>query len=170
MSELWELLDAGGNKTGRLHKRGDPLAFEDYFLCVNVWIINSNGEFLITRRSASNGHKWHTTGGAVIAGDDSLQSALREAKEEIGVTLKPENSSFFKRINLPRISDGGGLLVDAWLFKQDIDIAQLVFQPEEICDAVWASPSQIRQMIEDGIFVDVATWYPYLDELLEHQQ
>lgn len=42
---------------------------------------------------------WECVGGSVIKGEDSLQGALREAKEEVGVDLLPKKraSCFVKR-------------------------------------------------------------------------
>ena len=37
-------------------------------------------------------------GGSVIAGEESLEAALREVKEEIGVELKTENGGLLRRI------------------------------------------------------------------------
>lgn len=34
---------------------------------------------------------WECVGGSVVKGEDSLQGAIREAKEEVGVDLMPEN-------------------------------------------------------------------------------
>ena len=163
MTELWDILDENGNKTGRLHERGKPIQKGDYNLGVHVWIINKKGEFLISRRSIEKGHKWHTTGGMAVAGDDSLTTALKEAKEEIGITLDPEKSHFIKRFSWP--VDEGGHFLDAWLFRQEIDINDVVLQEEEVCDVMWASVKQIRQMIEQNLFVDALDWYPYLEEL-----
>jgi 8-oxo-dGTP pyrophosphatase MutT (NUDIX family) len=34
---------------------------------------------------------WECVDGSVVKGEDSLQGAIREAKEEVGVDLNPEN-------------------------------------------------------------------------------
>ena len=170
MTELWDILDENGNKTGRLHERGRPLAKGDYSLGVNVWIVNGKGDFLITRRAAARGHKWHTTGGCVVAGDESLAAALKETMEEIGCILDPSSAHLFGRFLLPSLwgEDTGRMFVDVWLFRQEIDIDTLVLQTEEICDVMWADEKLIKQIIDEGIFVNPSEWYPYLNELLEH--
>lgn len=98
--ELWDVLDENGIKTGRLVERGKSLERGDYHLVVFVWIVNSEGNFLISKRSQhkSGAGKWETVGGAVIAGETSLQSALREVKEELALTLKAEEGIFIKRL------------------------------------------------------------------------
>lgn len=165
MAELWDILDENGNKTGGLHERGKLMQEGEYHLVVNVWIRNDEGEFLISRRSKDKGHIWHTTGGAAVAGDDSLTTALKEAREEIGVTLDQKSGQFFKRMSVPHEKGGGSAFVDIWLFRQEVDMNTVTLQVEEICDAMWASEAEIRQMAEAGTFVSLLEWYPYYEEL-----
>ena len=160
MAELWDVLDENRNKTGRLHERGKPMNAGDRHLIVQVWIMNSNGDFLIQKRP---GGKWETVGGCAITGDDGLSAALRETKEELGIELIPKNGQLFKQYNEPHINDAGTASFDIWLFRQEVDISSIVFQPDETCDAMWVNRAKIKQMIDDGIFI--SEWYPYLDEL-----
>jgi len=169
MAELWDILDAKGNKTGRLHERGKPLADNDYFLTVQIWILNRNNEFLLAKRTPERNGKWHTPGGCVIAGEDSLTCALREAKEEIGIDLDPECAQLYKRITLQGTDYDGYLFADVWLFRQDVDISDTVLQPEEVSDVMWADKGQIEQMLVESTFAMPADWYPYLnDEFLDY--
>ena len=46
--ELWDVLDKHGNKTGKIIERGKPMIKGEYFLIVDVWIINNKSEFLIS--------------------------------------------------------------------------------------------------------------------------
>ncbi len=49
--ELWDLYTENRVKTGETHVRGNPLPKEKYHLVVNVWIKNSEGKYLISKRS-----------------------------------------------------------------------------------------------------------------------
>ena len=166
MAEMWDVLDEHGNKTGRLHERGKPMKAGDYHLVVSIWIVNSNGEFLISKR-APNADKWpnmwHITGGSAVTGDDSLSAALRETKEELDIDLDPENGQLFKQYREEDFTGKDGFFVDVWLFRQEADISYIVFQPGEISDAMWASKHQIIKMKDEGVFV--SQFYPYIDEL-----
>jgi tellurite methyltransferase len=168
MAELWDVLDENRSKTGRLHERGKPMKTGDYHLVVQVWIMNNKGEFLISKRTPGiTGWTgmWQTTGGCAVSGDDSLKTAIKEASEELGVTLDPKNGQLFKQYALPHTNDNGNAFYDVWLFRQDIDISTVVFQADETCDAIWASKEKINQMIASGIFIPPNDAYPYLDEL-----
>lgn len=156
--ELWDIYDAHRNLTGRTHRRGDPLAEGDYHLVVHVWLQNSTGEFLLTKRSPNKGYPnmWETTGGSALAGDDSLTAALREVREETGLILLPENG---KCIITDQRSDN---IVDIWLFRQDFDLKNVVLQEGETCDAMYASREDLLNLREQGKLVP----FRYLDKLL----
>lgn len=163
-SELWDILDENGNQTGRTIERGKPMKPDEYHLVVHVWIKNDKGEYLITKRTPNKPYPnmWETTGGSATTGDNSQQAALREVREEIGVKLNPANGNCLFR--LKRQYDGSSDFVDVWLFNENIKLENIKMQPDEVNDAIWASPSEILSMIENGMFVDVFT---YLDELFK---
>ena len=94
MPEYWDIYDKDRRKTGRFQERGKPPASpEDYHLVVEIWLRNSKGEVLLTKRHPEKhyGGLWECTGGSVLAGEESLAAAMREVKEEIGVDLTHGN-------------------------------------------------------------------------------
>lgn len=93
-AEIWDLYDENRELLGKDHVRGEQLPIDGYHLVVHVWIRNSKGEYLISQRSANRPTfplMWECVGGSVVKGEDSLLGAIREAKEEVGVDLNPEN-------------------------------------------------------------------------------
>ena len=147
--EEWDVYDSAGKLTGRKHLRGDPLPEGDFHLVVFVWLLNSKGEFLITKRAPNKGdpNMWENTGGSAIAGDDSLTAAIREVKEETGLDVKPLNG---RRLNTVIVEDS---IQDTWLFLQDFDLCDVVLQDKETVDAKYARPEEIRLMIANGEFI-----------------
>ena len=87
--EIWDIYDGSRRKTGRTAVRGERLGEGEFHLVVHVWIVNGKGEYLITKRSPNKPFPgmWECTGGSALAGEDSLGAALRETKEETGITL-----------------------------------------------------------------------------------
>lgn len=168
MCEYWDIRDKNGNKVGRLHERGKPMKKGDYHLSVSVWIANKNGEFLISQRASTKNmpNMWETTGGSAIAGENSLDSAIRETEEELGIALDPQNGQIFKRYIYPHSDGSGAAYIVVWLFRQDIDISAIVLQPEETCNAKWASKKEIKQLISEKKFID----FSYIDELFDYVQ
>jgi len=89
--EIWDLYDSEGNLTGETIQRGIELPENRCHLVIHFWVRNSKGEVLTQKRSQSVKSwpgKWSTTGGSVIAGEDSLAGLHREVQEELGIDLK----------------------------------------------------------------------------------
>lgn len=156
--ELWDVYDADRNLTGRLHRRGEFLAEGDYHLSISVWLLNQKGEYLLTKRAPNKGFPgmWESTGGSAIAGDDSLTAAVREVREETGLTVDPGRG---KCIHSYRGSD---YFMDVWLFLQDFDLADVVLQERETCDKMYASADKIEELRREGQFIPCR----YIDPLL----
>lgn len=158
--EIWDVYDENRNLTGRTHRRIDPLAKGDYHLVVHVWLQNSKGEFLITKRAPNKGfpNMWECTGGSAVVGDDSITAAIREVKEETGLDVIPEKGELvfsFKNVYN---------FCDIWLFKQDFNIKNVVLQEGETIDAMYASKETICKMVEHGEFIK----YGYIEDFFEN--
>ncbi|MDR3314575.1 MAG: HAD-IIB family hydrolase [Oscillospiraceae bacterium] len=150
--ELWDAYDAQRRPTGRTIPRG-PMPAGDYPVVVHIWLQQSAGDFFITQRSPAKGLApllWETTGGSALAGEDSLTAALREAREETGFALLPENGFVWR--SYKREYGDGGDFVDVWLFRQDVRLADFAPQPGETIAAQFASPAQILTMAQAGQF------------------
>ena len=162
-TEQWDIVDEHGNKTGKTMIKGTPMKKGEYHLSVSVWIQNDDGKYLISQRAPTKpaSNMWETTGGAAISGEDSLSAALRETKEELGITLYPQNGRVLKSYTYPHSSGDGAAYIEVWIFQQNIDIDTVVLQKEETCDVKWASKEQIKQMMAQNIFIK----FDYIDEL-----
>ena len=144
--ELWDIYDEEGNKTGRVQRRGDPFLPGDCHLCVHVWIKNSRGEYLLTKRAPEKVMPglWECTGGSALLGEDSLTAALREVREETGLRLDPERGELLFRFS------GGHYHCDVWRFRQDFRLEDVVLQPGETCGKRLADAEEIRRLNETG--------------------
>ncbi len=114
--ELLDVYYAYGNKSGKIMEKGALLEPGEYFLAVHIYIYNSKGEFLLQRRSMklkNHDGMWEMTSGCVNFGEDSLEAAMREVYEELGVYLDTDQMKYmgcFRRKNN---------LVDIWFAKSD---------------------------------------------------
>ena len=159
-NELWDVLDENRHLTGRKHPRGVPLPEGEYHLVVLVLLQNDNGEILITRRAPNKGYPnmWEVTGGSALAGDDSLRAALREAREETGISLDPSNG---RVVATEQWSDS---FCDIWLFRQPFDVSAVTLQEGETTAAMAMSCEEIMRMEREGEFVPFT---PALRSLIE---
>ena len=157
--EIWDIYDSERNLLGRTHRRADPLPAGDFHLVVHVWLLNSKGEFLITKRAPNKGYPnmWECTGGSAVAGDNSVTAAIREVKEETGLDAKPENGECL--FTLTRDDS----ICDVWLFRQDFNIDDVILQENETTDVKYALPNEIHTMVSDGDFIA----FHYIEDLFE---
>lgn len=166
--EKWDILNANGTPVGRTALRGRcNLRPGEYHLVVHIWVVSSNGCFLVQRRSENKKlmpGEWAATGGAAIAGENSYMAANRELFEELGIS---SNKQTLKK--LARIKRRNSL-VDVWYISADISIDQLKLQKSEVAEAKWVTRSEFKQMISNGKFhnygkVYFDTLFSKIDEL-----
>lgn len=148
--EIWDLLDEQGNKTERTIIKGQEIPKGYYHLGADVWIVNSENQILIQKRSPKKKHQpnvWAMTGGSVITGETSVQTIKREVEEELGVTLKIENVKLIKQYKT------GTTWLDVYFVKQDIKIEDIVMEEEEVSEVKWASYKEIEQLLSSNQFM-----------------
>ncbi len=154
--EIVDVLDTRKEFTGQTaDKHNIPTGY--YRQSVHIWIINNEGQLLLQQR-LSTAHKfpnmWSNTGGGVKAGETSLEGAVRELQEELGVTIKKEDLEFIA--SYKRIKD----YADVWLLKKNINISDIVMNEEEVQNVKWASFKDFEEMIKKGHAVKSS--YDYL--------
>ena len=162
-AEIWDLYDENRELLGKNHVRGEQLPIDGYHLVVHVWIRNSKREYLIAQRSANRPTfplVWECVDGSVIKGEDSLQGALREVKEEVGVDLLPEKGhvilSDIKKIEFGKVVNK---IVDVWLFEYDGEVDLSNATTDEVAQVAWMGRSQIKELFDANMFVDTLEYF-----------
>jgi len=161
--EVWDLYNERRELTGRTHTRGDAIPQGCYHLVVHVWIRNSQIEYLISQRSAYRPTlplKWECVGGSVLRGETSLDGALWETLEEVGVTLSPENgppvfSEVRDTVGGVRFAD----ILDVWLFEYDDPITLEKALTKEVAMSAWMSKAQIKNLFDRGELVHTLGYF-----------
>lgn len=161
--ELWDLYNEHRQLTGRDQIRGEEIPPGYFHLVVHVWIRNSDGKYLISQRSADRPMhplKWECVGGSVLKGEDSLTGALRETKEEVGLTLEP-NDGKIVRSTVGRVVNGVKFsdIVDVWLFRYDGPVSLEMATTKEVDQIVWLDKGQIKELFDNGDFVDTLGYF-----------
>ncbi len=160
--EKWDLYDKNRNVIGE-HIRGKELPENGYHLVIHVWIKNQKGQFLISQRSATRKQSpliWECCGGSVLQGETSLQGALREVKEEVGVELdcnlgKTVFSQIRNCINNTKFND----IVDVWLFEYNGDIDLSEATTDEVTQAKWMYPDEIMELNNQNKFLGTLKYF-----------
>lgn len=161
--ELWDLYNEQRELTGRDHIRGDEIPQGFYHLVVHVWIRNSKGEYLISQRSADRPTypvMWECVGGSVTKGEDSMTGALRETKEEVGLTLSPKDGKLVYSV-VGRVVNGVKFtdILDVWLFAYDGPVSLEQATTKEVAQTVWMTKEQIKELYDTGKLVHTLNYF-----------
>lgn len=147
--EYWDLYDKDRKPLGKKHLRGDKFEDGEYYVCCEIWVLNSEGKMLTTKRhpDKKSGNLWEFVGGGTLAGETTEQSAVRELFEETGIKAD------INELKLLTTYTHKNYFQDIFVIKKDIEIEKLVLQAEETVDAQWATPDELQMMIDRGEFV-----------------
>ena len=91
--ELWDAYDREGNPLGFDLVRGEPMPENVYHLVAEILSVTTDGRVLVTKRHPDKpwGGCWEYTGGSVVKGETPIQGALRELREETGITVSEQD-------------------------------------------------------------------------------
>lgn len=156
--EINDIYDESGTATGRTTARGTTLAPGEYYLAVQVWIRNETGDYLIQQRALNHRSApgiWATTAGYVLAGETSIDGAIREVQEELGLTLPPDCLTRFLRLTMPI------QLEDVWIAEVQSNAIGTPQIGPEVNAVQWASKHTIYAMIQESKFYS----YSYIKSL-----
>lgn len=149
MAEFWDIYDENRVFTGKTIERGTPFGEGEFYVCCEVWIMNSKNQMLVTQRHPDKkaGGQWEFTGGGVLAGETTQTAAVREVKEELGIGLDESD------LNLLEVYKHKNYFMDIYLVRKDFDAKDIVLDTNEVVDWAWLSKEEIEQLIENGKMV-----------------
>jgi predicted house-cleaning noncanonical NTP pyrophosphatase (MazG superfamily)/8-oxo-dGTP pyrophosphatase MutT (NUDIX family) len=152
MEERVDLLDEFGRKLksdlgkSEVHKRG-------LWHCgAHVWVYNLKGEVLMQLRAPGKKiypNTWDiSAAGHVSAGETPLVAALREAEEELGLVLKPEDLRFVGVTRTEQLIPKAGWVhrVFDWNFItcQDLELDKFMLQVGEVTEVQWLPLNELE--------------------------
>ena len=147
--EKRDLYDKNKNLTGKTIFKNFPIPNGCYILVVLIFIQNSDGKFLIQKRSKIKNGKFATTGGHPKSGQTSLEGDITEVKEEIGLDISDKDIKLF----FSGKSDTTKVFCDDYYIKMDIpNIENLKLQKSEVDSIYWFSIDEIKKLMQEGKF------------------
>ncbi|MGN1299537.1 MAG: NUDIX domain-containing protein [Candidatus Scatovivens sp.] len=147
--EKRDLYDINRERTGETIFKGDTIPDGKYIIVVLVFIQNTEGKFLIQKRSKIKNGKFATTGGHPKTGENSIQGILTEVKEEIDLDLNIKDLQLYYSDR----SDKERVFWDDYYIKMDVsNIENLVLQEEEVESVCWLSIDEIKNLMKEGKF------------------
>lgn len=144
--EFNDIYDENRNLTGRVHQRGTPWGPGEYGVVVCVWVYDGRGHLLLTRRAKGKSFAgtWENSGGAVQAGETSRQAIARELLEETGIQASPEEFEFLDT------DRDRNIFFDHYCLQRQVRPKDIVLQPGETDNVMWASFGKVHWMIRSG--------------------
>lgn len=135
MAELWDAYDKKFNKIENTTLvRGETIPDGIYHLVSEVIVKHTDGSYLLMQRDLRKHHggEWEVTaGGSALQGENGLEAAIRELKEETGL-----NADKMKEITRV-VHDGHHSLYIIYLCVSDFDKNSVVLQEGETIDYKW---------------------------------
>ena len=163
VAEIWDLYTKYREKTGKEQIRGKEIPQGFYHMVVHVWIRNRQGQYLMAQRAESQiafPLMWECVGGAVLKGENSIDGAIREVKEEIGLDLDPADGKMvFSKIRETACGKPVQDIMDVWLFEYDGESQLEKATTKEAADCKWMSADEIRKLYDDGKLVSSLDYF-----------
>lgn len=157
MKELWDVYTKDRKKTRKTCVRGEQgnLLENEYHMWVMVWMKNpETGKYLVSQRSADKDTdplKWETVAGHAVSGDTSLDAALREVFEEVGITLQPEKAKVLAtKVTTSYDGRRHNWIRDSYYFETTEEPDLQKATTREVIQTKWLTVPEIKEMYDRG--------------------
>ena len=159
--EYFDVVDEDGKPTGAVvsretaHKEGIPHRTS------HVWIVKKNDkgyDILMQKRSLNKdsfpGMYDTSSAGHIRAGDEPVASAIRELKEELGITAEASQLLYIGKFHGRYSKEFHGSMFNdneipyVFLFQGNVDIDQLTLQEEEVDEVRWFDMETVWEEIQ----------------------
>lgn len=172
--EIWDLYDEKQCLTGKTHIRGQIIPDGFYHLVVHIWIRNSQGKYLITKRAENRNtypSMFECVSGSVLQGETSEQGARREVLEEVGLNFKEKDgilvhSQVRKEYQGKPYND----ILNVWLYDFDGEIDLKQATTDEVSEAKWVTTLEIKALETAGLLVPSLEYIYALDKKLKEKK
>ena len=141
--ELIDIYDVDGAPTGKkipIDTPKETLAPGEYIGVAQVFIQNQKGEFLIERSAKKTGYQYLPVGGHIVAGEEPLKAAIREAHEELGLDLDESELHSLKYFT------NDSIIRFVYYMKKNLNLSELQLQQREVSSVLYMSVDHIMYM------------------------
>ncbi|MCI8326488.1 MAG: NUDIX domain-containing protein [Lachnospiraceae bacterium] len=163
MEEYLDIRDEHGNVTGEVKARSLVHRDGDLHGTSHVWIVRKNGkngyDILLQKRCEGKdsfpGSYDISSAGHIPAGNDYLESAVRELKEELGITVDPKDLRFLGMHKGEVKAEFYGNLFHnhemsaIFILEKDVKEGELCLQKEEVDSVLWIDYRECLEKMRD---------------------
>lgn len=135
----------------------------------HVWIYDGRRRILMQKRSADKDTfpgLWDiSVAGHISAGETPVEGALREIREEIGLTVRENELEYLTTIRMeypyPKFGWTNREHCYVYLLKKDLDPDALALQKEEVEQVRFFTPEEFSELImaDRGVIVPFENYY-----------
>lgn len=156
MPEIIDICDHEGHLTGESMARSEVHKQERWHRIAIVWIIDNQGRLLLQQRAEHLGcfpGVWDVSvDGHVAAGDEPTPTALREMKEELGITAGTGDLVFADTVTDRYEMAYGRTHCEydfVFICRRDIPVEELRLQTAEVSSAKWVRYDELAAELEE---------------------
>lgn len=159
--ELWDAYNSSYTKIENVTLvRGEPIPKDIFHLVCDILVKHEDGTFLLMKRDPQKhfGGMWEATaGGSALAGENPLQCAIRELKEETGI-ISTDLIEVGREVNNRTHS-----IYIEFLCVTDWNKDGISLQEGETVDYKWVNKEELLSMKKDELVTE--RMQKYIDEL-----
>ena len=163
--ERIDVLTPDGRPTGAQKAKHEVHRDGDWHRAAHIWIISPEGQILLQRRSPrkeNNPNLWDVSAaGHLSAGESAIDAAVRETREELGLTLDRDELKLVATLRESCVLNNNTYydneFHEIFVVVRDVDIDALTLDHEEVAEVKW-----VDQLRPDDSFVPHAEEYALL--------
>ena len=154
--EIFDIVDEKGVPTGETISRSEAHEKGVRHRTAHIWVFRDNkgkAEVLLQKRALNKdsfpGRYDTSSAGHIQAGDEPLESAIRELSEELGIQAKPDDLQFAGTFPIQYEKEFHGKMFKdneiafVYVYGENVDISALSIQKEELDSVKWLPADQI---------------------------
>ncbi len=153
--ELFDVINPDGTSAGYSLSRDEVHKKGLWHRTVHIWILNSNKELLIQKRSLQKEvypGLWDIScAGHLSSGEDCYSGAIRELKEELGLTVESGELKYLFTVTQHYSSPDhlfiDNELTDVLLFEENILTDSLQLDGSEVVEVKYISVSELKKCV-----------------------
>jgi isopentenyl-diphosphate Delta-isomerase len=175
--EMVDVLTADGNKTTASISRNEAHSKGLWHRTVHVWIKNGRGDLLLQKRSSTKETHpglWDIScAGHLSAGDSSIEAALREMQEELGISCENNTLKFLFTLSQQYASPDHLItdneITDVFLLTKPIEEHAVSPDPKEVAEVAVFNVNELKKKLvtKKEIFVPHEEEYRRLFRVLD---
>ena len=148
--EIFDIVDENGQPTGERVTRSQAHADGVRHRTAHIWVLRENGdktEVLLQKRALNKdsfpGRYDTSSAGHIQAGDEPLESAIRELSEELGLQVVPEDLHFAGTFPIQYEKEFHGKpfkdneIAFVYVYDEEVGIDNITIQEEELDGVEW---------------------------------